>query len=132
MWNAQRTQALYRTFYQLLYPLFTKELVEKLLQEAKDFVVKVTSECCHCKEHKYTVVVEFLESLVELFYTKTAFLSKITLRSSFAIFLLLTSFHSAHVVVSVPLLKLRLIKQNNIVMKSMICLLVLVAFVFSP
>ena len=42
MWNAQRTQALYRTFYQMLYPLFAKELEEKLLQEAKDFVVKVS------------------------------------------------------------------------------------------
>ena len=41
MWNAQRTQALYRTFYQMLYPLFAKELEEKLLQEAKDFVIKV-------------------------------------------------------------------------------------------
>jgi hypothetical protein len=44
MWNAQRTQALYRTFYQMLYPLFAKELEEKLLQEAKDFVIKVS--CC--------------------------------------------------------------------------------------
>jgi hypothetical protein len=41
MWNAQRTQALYRTFYQMLYPLFAKELEEKLLHEAKDFVIKV-------------------------------------------------------------------------------------------
>ncbi|CAB4018053.1 Transcription elongation factor SPT6 [Paramuricea clavata] len=40
MWNAQRTQALYRTFYQMLYPLFAKELEEKLLHEAKDFVIK--------------------------------------------------------------------------------------------
>ncbi|XP_046863856.1 transcription elongation factor SPT6-like [Xenia sp. Carnegie-2017] len=52
MWNAQRTQALYRTFYQVLYPLFTKELEEKLLQEAKDFVVK-----CACRR---------LRSLVEV------------------------------------------------------------------
>ena len=44
MWNAQRTQALYRTFYQMLYPLFAKEVEEKLLQEAKDFVIKVTEE----------------------------------------------------------------------------------------
>lgn len=43
MWNAQRTQTLYRAFYQMLYPLFAKELEEKLLQEAKDFVIKVTN-----------------------------------------------------------------------------------------
>ena len=41
MWNAQRTQTLYRAFYQMLYPLFAKELEEKLLEEAKDFVIKV-------------------------------------------------------------------------------------------
>lgn len=42
-WNTQRTNALSRAFNQMLYPLFEKELKLKLLQEAKNFVIK---SCC--------------------------------------------------------------------------------------
>ena len=41
-WNTQRMNALLRTFNQMLYPLFEKELKLKLLEEAKNFVVKVS------------------------------------------------------------------------------------------
>lgn len=41
-WNAQRTNALSRALNQMLYPLLEKELKLKLLQEAKNFVVKVS------------------------------------------------------------------------------------------
>ena len=40
-WNTQRMNALSRAFNQMLYPLFEKELKLKLLEEAKNFVVKV-------------------------------------------------------------------------------------------
>ncbi|XP_020627478.1 transcription elongation factor SPT6-like [Orbicella faveolata] len=42
-WNSQRINALSRAFNQMLYPLLEKELKLKLLQEAKNFVVK---SCC--------------------------------------------------------------------------------------
>ena len=41
-WNTQRMNALSRAFNQMLYPLFEKELKLKLLEEAKNFVVKVS------------------------------------------------------------------------------------------
>ena len=40
-WNTQRMNALSRAFTQMLYPLLEKELKLKLIQEAKNFVVKV-------------------------------------------------------------------------------------------
>ena len=40
-WNSQRINALSRAFTHMLYPLLEKELKLKLLQEAKNFVVKV-------------------------------------------------------------------------------------------
>ena len=41
-WNTQRMNALSRAFNQMLYPLFENELKLKLLEEAKNFVVKVS------------------------------------------------------------------------------------------
>jgi gamma-glutamyl:cysteine ligase YbdK (ATP-grasp superfamily) len=40
-WNNQRTQALERALTQILYPQMIKELKGKLLQEAKDHVLRV-------------------------------------------------------------------------------------------
>ena len=42
-WNTQRMNALSRAFNHMLYPLFEKELKLKLLEEAKNAVVKVRS-----------------------------------------------------------------------------------------
>ena len=53
-WNAQRINALSRAFSQMLYPLLEKELKLKLLQEAKNFVVKVRLQviCTDIKQVK--------------------------------------------------------------------------------
>lgn len=40
-WNNQRMSALARAFNGMLYPLFEKELKAKLLEESKNFVIKV-------------------------------------------------------------------------------------------
>ncbi|XP_031559934.1 transcription elongation factor SPT6-like [Actinia tenebrosa] len=54
-WNAQRYQALMRAFNQMLYPVLEKELKAKLLQEAKDFVIK----CCQKRLRSWIEVAPF-------------------------------------------------------------------------
>ena len=41
-WNTQRAEALRRALYQILYPQMEKEMKAKLLQEAKEGVLKVS------------------------------------------------------------------------------------------
>ena len=41
-WNTQRMNALSQAFNKILYPQFEKEIKLKLLEEAKNFVVKVS------------------------------------------------------------------------------------------
>ena len=42
-WNAQRAQAVYSALVKFLYPLMQKELHTKLLNEAKEHVLRVSA-----------------------------------------------------------------------------------------
>ena len=62
-WNTQRMNALSRAFNQMLYPLFEKELKLKLLEEAKNFVVKVSLSLFGADNERSGVLIPFTQTM---------------------------------------------------------------------
>lgn len=58
-WNNLRSQALERAFTQVLYPQMTKELVNQLLDESREHIVRVSLalKYVNCSTSNYDCVI---------------------------------------------------------------------------